>query len=1141
MSDIALITFHERKSSQQEDEMPSVLHIDVPSTNDGFQHDNIALKDRGKKDSTNGGPNSNNDRFSVAGTQSLTSEDLAEEYGLHLAAREDSVEAIKAKLTSLANEGHDILRIIDIKDNDGLAPLHHAAKANKKAAAELLLDNEASINLPGDDANTPLHVAAKYNCVAVARLLVERGADINRQNIYGATALHFSTRRGNTEIARLLLDQNGIDIKIKDNGDVTPLHQAAISGDVEITQKLLDQGADIYSKDREGENALHFAASEGNADIVDVLMATFDGDMVDGKPGVNKISYVNQPSDAHDAALHLACTSGYEHCVKRLIFHGAHVNKKSEGKVSPLHLAATSGNIEVAKELLLHKAKINPKDVDQMTPLHKAAMFGKLEMMQFLLERGSLINARDKDNYTPLLAAVWKGQTEAAELLCNKGARMHITDASLKTCVHLVVEYDHIDTLSMLMGTSAIGLVNSTDKDYRTPLHYAALEGNIEALKILLENGAKPDFGDHEEKTPLHHAAEKGKPKCVEILCKTPHVDLNSSDENGRMPIHLAAMKGNIRVIRILANMGAEIDARDDTKWTPLDYAAKEGFFKSVSLLLENDAPVDACDKNKNTPLHWSASNGHVECVNLLLDNGADIALRDIHGKNCLDFAIENNHQNVCMALVTHQRWQEVLDNVDDDGCTPMSKLIKSAPDIAEVVMNKCIVESSHARDNKDFNISYDFKYIDQSPSKRRDHKYSMEPGTMALHHREKLLSHKLTRKLIEHKWAKLGRPIYYFTLLVYLFFVACVTSMVVTERELDRNNQLDAVGKAMYKSTIKVVNQKAFTIIPSLTIAICGFNLIKELFQLFLQRRKYFSQGVNYLEWTLYISTLIFMLPFLKADLITFTMKWNAGAIAILLTWIDLLLFLTRFPYFGLYIVMFVEVLKTVLRVLLVFAIFIVGFALSFYALLREHDTFSTVERSLMKVAVMSIGEIEYDNVFTDNLNKTSPTTTLPMMPMSPLSYTLFSAFLLLMPIIMMNLLVGLAVGDIETVRKTAYIRILKQQVDILLDMEKNYPSFVVKWAYAPSQVVFPNQANCFERLRRFLGYDDEYGYLREEQEETIGHEEEVCRELNIHQKELIKQKKHIKHLKDIVREQNKILKKIALKLNVKEEDNED
>ncbi len=112
-------------------------------------------------------------------------------------------------------------------------------------------------------------------------------------------------------------------------------------------------------------------------------------------------------------------------------------------------------------------------------------MFGRTDMIKFLLEKGSAINARDKDNYTPLLAAVWKGQTEAAKLLYEKGARMHTTDASLKTCIHLAVEYDHCATLKMLMESSAVGLVNSTDKDYMTALHYAALHGNLEVCKTL--------------------------------------------------------------------------------------------------------------------------------------------------------------------------------------------------------------------------------------------------------------------------------------------------------------------------------------------------------------------------------------------------------------------------------------------------------------------------------------------------------------------------------------------------------------------------------------------------------------------------------------------------------------------------------
>ncbi len=96
-----------------------------------------------------------------------------------------------------------------------------------------------------------------------------------------------------------------------------------------------------------------------------------DGDSVDGKPSIQKINYTNEISESSDTALHLACTSGYEDCVKRLIAHGADVNKRAEGKVAPLHLAATSGRTEVAAELLHHRAKINPKDEDQMTPLHK--------------------------------------------------------------------------------------------------------------------------------------------------------------------------------------------------------------------------------------------------------------------------------------------------------------------------------------------------------------------------------------------------------------------------------------------------------------------------------------------------------------------------------------------------------------------------------------------------------------------------------------------------------------------------------------------------------------------------------------------------------------------------------------------------
>ena len=54
-----------------------------------------------------------------------------------------------------------------------------------------------------------------------------------------------------------------------------------------------------------------------------------------------------------------------------------------------------------------------------------------------------------------------------------------------------------------------------------------------------------------------------------------------------------------------------------------------------------------------------------------------------------------------------------------------------------------------------------------------------------------------------------------------------------------------------------------------------------------------------------------------------------------------------------------------------------------------------------------MTIGELEYDNVLTDNIN-TKAASGLPKVPMQGVTYIVYSIFLLLMPIILMNLLVS-------------------------------------------------------------------------------------------------------------------------------------
>lgn len=199
---------------------------------------------------------------------------------------------------------------------------------------------------------------------------------------------------------------------------------------------------------------------------------------------------------------------------------------------------------------------------------------------------------------------------------------------------------------------------------------------------------------------------------------------------------------------------------------------------------------------------------------------------------------------------------------------------------------------------------------------------------------------------------------------------------------------------------------------VPWLTLLLAVGQICKEFMQMYYLKLQYFKEFVNYLELTLYGATILFMLPFLAENLDEnindFTnpwkdIKWNAGAVAILLAWGNLLLYLKRFPFFGLYVVMFTEVFQTLVSVLLVFSIFIIGFALSFYVLLDKDDGFKHVGRSIMKTGVMTLGEFEFNDIFTSNFDNSQ------VLPYKAMTYIVFTLFLCLMPILIMNFLVEL------------------------------------------------------------------------------------------------------------------------------------
>ena len=120
----------------------------------------------------------------------------------------------------------------------------------------------------------------------------------------------------------------------------------------------------------------------------------------------------------------------------------------------------------------------------------------------------------------------------------------------------------------------------------------------------------------------------------------------------------------------------------------------------------------------------------------------------------------------------------------------------------------------------------------------------------------------------------------------------------------------------------------------------------MKEIFQIFIQRFRYFTDISNLLEWALYGTAFAFMIPFVMPDDITEDLfsqmtdpyfLWVVGLASIFLCYANLVLFLRRFRLFGIYVTMFLEVTQTVLKVLMVFFVFILGFAIVFFILFKE------------------------------------------------------------------------------------------------------------------------------------------------------------------------------------------------------------
>ncbi|KAL5613933.1 hypothetical protein FOVSG1_002996 [Fusarium oxysporum f. sp. vasinfectum] len=404
---------------------------------------------------------------------------------LHYAALYRKEDTMRLLLESSDHEA------ICAKDENGLTPLHYAARGGFVEGIGLLVQAGASIDILDDYGFTPLLWAAVSEHSGIISKLESLGADPadKYDNSRGTSAAGWAISLGQHHLAMLFIKSRPSLPRVS---EALLMNQAAAQGMVDVVSLLLSEGASPNERDHDGWSAIHWAV-EGPASHTEGR---------DAEPAVD----IRRP------------------VIELILDHGADVNAVSLYGTSPLHCVAGSG-VHRIRQLLSYGADLTSATCHGWTMMHHVAYLGNHAIISQIYTdcgpsegRDRLILSQDNHGWSTLhLAVLGRHLDTVRELL-----RLPLGD-------RLLVERDDTgrtaeDWLDIELGSHTYAklsnLAYSKSRCCRpvTGLRKAARENNIDLAELLLDQGHDINGTDAGRRTALYYAASKGHLRIVELL-----------------------------------------------------------------------------------------------------------------------------------------------------------------------------------------------------------------------------------------------------------------------------------------------------------------------------------------------------------------------------------------------------------------------------------------------------------------------------------------------------------------------------------------------------------------------------------------------------------------------------------------------
>ncbi len=500
-----------------------------------------------------------------------------------------------------------------------------------------------------------------------------------------------------------------------------PVADAASRADVSAVRALLRKGADVNAPMGDGMTALHWAALKGETELVNVLLQA-------------NASVKARTRIDGSTPLHMAATTGSAAAMTALLKAGADVNATTTPGTTPLMLAAAAGSPEAIKVLLAHGADVNARETAKgHTALMFAAAGNRADAVKVLLELGAdpramttvfdLMDVAMPADRAAAQNANTKAQREAAEAArrANPNSRPPVggVDRAYEynelvaaqgglTALHFAARQGHIATVSALVN-AGVDLNQVSGGVHASALVFAIVNGHFDLAMYLLEKGADPNLAAENGVAPLYAVlncewapqAQYPQPRAY-LQQQTSHVKLlemlldkgadpnarlkkkvwysgytqdNSGvDEVGATSFWRAAYASDVEAMRLLLAHGADPNIPTAAGrrqgggrgleplpvgapgMLPLHAATGAGYLQNYAgnghrihpagwmravryLVEELGADVNARDHEGNTPVHYAAARGDNEMILYLVSKGADVKAVNRAGQTTVDAA----------------------------------------------------------------------------------------------------------------------------------------------------------------------------------------------------------------------------------------------------------------------------------------------------------------------------------------------------------------------------------------------------------------------------------------------------------------------------------------------------------------------